>query len=128
MSSGRLVRLGSIALVAGAILLGFGVAGRIFPSAMGLAGYYGGFVVLFVSLVAFLKAGWQGDGLAWLIATLPAAILTWAMYELVRQTPPYPPVGVLGEMTAPTLSALVAVAIVVVGRRRLRTRRVSMAG
>jgi hypothetical protein len=74
-----------------------------------------GLVLLTLAVVRLVRLGRRGTPWAWEIAALPAAILTWTIYELVRQSPPYPPIGVLGTSTAPVLSLAVAFACLTMG-------------
>lgn len=83
-------------------------------------GYTLGLLLISFAVARLVWLGWRGRGWAWLVAAPPAAILTWTIYELVRQTPPYPPIGFLGTDTAPLLSAVSAIGLVTVGWLRSR--------
>jgi hypothetical protein len=116
------MRVGVVSALVGMLLLALGIfvlGGRSYP--VNLAAYVAGLGFLSLAVARLAWLGRRGDGRNWLIAALPAAILTWTVYELVRQTPPYPPIGVLGEYTAPLLSSVVAVGLVAIGWLRLRS-------
>ncbi|NJD27994.1 MAG: hypothetical protein FIA92_06810 [Chloroflexi bacterium] len=113
----------------GALLMAFGFAIGPFmcrvpgvpcprPTVADLA-FYGGLALVVLGLARLLWAGWRGSRLSWFFAAPAAGLITWTVYELVRQGIPMPEIGFLGTMTAPTLSAGVAIAVVVVGGLRL---------
>jgi membrane protease YdiL (CAAX protease family) len=111
------MKVGTIAVLIGSLLLGFGVfmlgdrSGRITGSALVL-----GLLLLSFGVARLVWAGWHGSASAWIVAAPPAAILTWTLYELVRQGVPLYGIGIFGEMTAPILSSAVGIGIVVMGR------------
>ena len=111
----------SIALALGLALLGAGIfsfnAG---PTSTAVV-YVAGITLTSLALASFIRTGWHGSGISWLVASPTAAILTWTLYELIRQGVPLYGIGILGEMTAPAVSFAVAAAILVVGW--LRTSR-----
>lgn len=115
------MKLGLAALVVGIPLLAFGVfvvrGGEVTVTA-----YWAGFVLLSLGVARLLWAGWRGSRASWLLGAPAAGLLAWTLYERVRQTPPYPPISVLGADTAPILSAGVAVGLVLAGWLRLRSR------
>ena len=114
------MRTGTAAATFGMLLLGFGIfmlgdrSGRITGTA-----YIAGFVLLSLGIARLVWAGWHGSNVSWFLVAMPAAVFTWTFYELIRQGIPLPEIGVLDEMTAPILSAAVAVATVVIGWLRL---------
>lgn len=108
--------LGMLLLMLGIFVLG----SRSYP--INLAAYVAGLVLLSLGAARLAWLGWRGSGRSWFIAALPAAILSWTVYELVRQTPPYLPIGILGEYTAPLVSTLVAVGLLAIGWFRVRSR------
>lgn len=117
------MKLSVVASLLGMLLLTLGIfvlGGRSYP--INLAAYVAGLGLLALGVTRLAWLGWRGSGRSWLIAALPAAILTWTLYELVRQTPPYLPIGILGEHTAPLVSTTVAVGLVAIGWFRVRSR------
>lgn len=117
------MKLSIVASLLGMLLLTLGVfvlGGRSYP--INLVAYVAGLVLLSLGVARLAWLGWRGSGRSWLIAALPAAILSWTVYELVRQTPPYLPIGILGEYTAPLVSTIVAVGLVAIGWFRVRSR------
>lgn len=122
-AGGRAMKLSVVASLLGMLFLTLGIfvlGGRSYP--INLVAFVAGLGLLSLGVALLAWLGWQGSDRSWLIAALPAAILTWTVYELVRQTPPYLPIGILGEYTAPLLSTIVAVGLVAVGWFRLRSR------
>jgi hypothetical protein len=118
------MKLGTVAATVGMLLLGFGIfmigdrSGRITGTAL-----VAGFVLLSLGISRLIWAGWHGSQASCFLVAVPAAVFTWAFYELIRQAIPLPAIGVLGEMTAPTLSTAVAVGILVIGwLRPVRSR------
>lgn len=107
------------ALIAGVALLGGGIffigdrSGQITRVA-----YVAGIALLSLAVVSIIRSGWRGSRAAWVVAAPAAAILTWTFYELARQDVPLPQIGFLGEMTAPTLSAVVAIGLLILGWAR----------
>lgn len=116
------MKLGLGAVVVGIPLLGLGIflmrGGLIAATA-----YYVGLPLLAIGVARLLWAGWRGSIASWLVAAPAAGILTWALYELIRQGVPLPEIGVLDEMTAPMLSATVMIGIIVIGGVRLARSR-----
>jgi hypothetical protein len=114
------MKVGAVALVIGLLLLGVGIflmgdrSGQI-----NLWAYLIGLLLTTAAVTRLVYAGWHGSPGSWLVAAPGAAVLTWTLYELVRQQLPMPQIGVLGEMTAPTVSIAVAGATVVIGALRL---------
>jgi hypothetical protein len=74
-----------------------------------------GLGLLALAVARFLWTGWHGTALAWLVGAPVAAILVWTLYELIRQAMPAPGIGILGEMTAPTVSVAVGGSVLLVG-------------
>jgi hypothetical protein len=115
---------GILAVTIGMVLLGFGIfmmgdrSGRITGSA-----YLLGFTLLSLGIARLLWLGSKGRVASWFLVALPAAVFAWAFYELIRQAIPLPGIGILGEMTAPTLSAAVALGLIVIGGSRLARSR-----
>ena len=72
-----------------------------------------GLTLLLVGIVRLAYEGRQSRGWSLLIAAPAAGVLTWTLYELIRQGLPMPSIGVLDEMTAPVLSAAAVLALVV---------------
>ena len=117
------MRLGFVASLLGMFLLTLGIfvlGGRSYP--VNLYAYVLGIVLTALGVGRLVWVGWRGSGRSWLVAALPAAILTWTLYELVRQDPFYLPVGFLGTYTAPLLSSTVAAGLVAIGWFRTRSR------
>jgi membrane protease YdiL (CAAX protease family) len=117
------MKAGALAVAIGLPLLGFGIfmmgdrSGQLTRPA-----YFLGLVLLLLGVARLSWSGWHGNGVAWLVAAPAAAILTWALYELIRQGVPLYGIGIYGTMTAPILSAGVGLGILVVGwLRRGRT-------
>ena len=93
---------------------------------LGLVTFTTGLVLLILAVARLIWLARRGTPWAWELAALPAAILTWTVYEVLRQTPPYPQIGVLGLSTAPVLSLAVAAACLTMGwlgRRPARVQR-----
>lgn len=76
---------------------------------------YGGLIVLVLGVFILVRSGLRGSLASSALGALAAIPATWTLYEVVRQGVPLPGIGVLEEMTAPALSATVALAILVVG-------------
>lgn len=92
------------------------------PSAGEIAAY-GGLVILVLGVFILVRSGWRGHLASSVLGALAAVPATWTFYEIVRQGIPLPGIGVLDEMTAPVLSAAVALTILLVGAmRRARSR------
>ena len=116
------MKLGLAAVVIGIPLLGLGIF-LIHGGQIAATAYRVGLPLLAIGVARLLWAGWRGNIASWVLAAPAAGILTWTLYELIRQSVPLPEIGVLGEMTAPTLTAVVIIGIIVVGGLRLaRTR------
>jgi hypothetical protein len=122
--------LAALSVLLGALLMAFGFAIGPFmcarpdlpcegPTLAGVA-FYGGVMLMTVGLARLLWAGWHGSRIGWLIAAPAAGLLTWVVYERIRQGP-LPGIGILGTMTAPTLSLAVAIGVIAVAV--LRTAR-----
>jgi membrane protease YdiL (CAAX protease family) len=107
------MKLGVLAVAIGLPLLGLGVFA--IPYDTGRTMYVVGLVLLSFGVARLVWAGWHRSDVSWVIAAPAAGILTWTLYELVRQEARLYGIGVLGEMTAPTLSAAVGVGFLVVG-------------
>jgi membrane protease YdiL (CAAX protease family) len=110
------MKVGVVAVAIGLPVLGIGVfligdrSGR-----MTTAAYVLGLLLLSLGVARLFWAGWHGSVLSWVIAAPVAAVLAWTLYELVRQEVRLYGIGILGEMTAPTLSAAVGVGALVAG-------------
>jgi hypothetical protein len=108
------MKLGLAAVIIGLPLLGLGVfllrGGQIAATA-----YSVGLTMLAIGVARLLWAGLRGNIVSWLFVAPAAGILTWTLYELIRQSIPLPEIGVLDEMTAPTLTAAVMIGIVAIG-------------
>jgi hypothetical protein len=110
------MRLGVAAIALGLPFLAIGIfllgdrSGQITRT-----GYVVGLALLLFGVARLFWAGWHGSFLSWVIAAPAAAILNWTLYELVRQEVPMYGIGILGEMTAPTLSSAVGIGALVVG-------------
>jgi hypothetical protein len=108
------MKAGVLALTSGLALLGIGVfligdrSGQINRTA-----YVAGLTLLLVGMVRLAYLGRESRGWSLLIAAPAAGVVTWTLYELIRQGLPMPSIGVLGEMTAPVLSASATFALVV---------------
>jgi hypothetical protein len=108
------MKLGVILLGLGAALLTYGIFG-IDRGAVSRPSYVIGLILMTAALMRLAWVGWNGNLAATVLAGLASAILTWTVYEMVRQSPSLPAIGVLGEMTAPLLSATVAAVVIVAG-------------
>jgi membrane protease YdiL (CAAX protease family) len=121
------MRIGASLLVSGLILILFGLfaitrARPCLDESCGLdlnsTTLSLGLVLLALAVARLIWTGWHGSGVSWLVAAPAAGVLTWTIYEVVRQGVPLYGIGVLGEMTAPTLSVAVGVAVIVSGLLR----------
>ncbi len=125
------MRSSGILFVSGLGLLFFGLfaitrarpcePGSCGADANGIA-YAFGLVLFSLAVARFGWLGWQGNGVAWLVAAPAAGVLTWTLYELVRQGVPLYGIGILGEMTAPTASIVVGLGVLFVGWLRRSDR------
>ena len=123
------MRLGIAAALLGVFLMTLGIfvlGGRSYP--VNLYAYVLGIVLTALGVGRLVWFGWRGSGRSWLVAAFPAAILTWPIYELVRQDPFYLPVGFLGTYTAPLLSSTVATALLAIGWFRNPSRVITRRG
>jgi membrane protease YdiL (CAAX protease family) len=107
------VKLGAYAIATGLPILGLAIFGMGMPSPWPM--YVVGLTLLSFGVARLVWSGWRGSESSWLVAAPAAAILTWTLYELVRQEVPLYGIGILGEMTAPSLSGATAVGILVIG-------------
>lgn len=88
------------------------------------AAFVSGLSLLSLGVARLFWSGWHGSGVSWLIAAPAGGILTWTLYEVVRQGVPLYGIGILGEMTAPTISTAAGIVIIAIGwLRRGRTPR-----
>jgi hypothetical protein len=78
--------------------------------------------LLSLAVFRLIRMGARGNAPAWEVAALPAAVLTWVAYELIRQTPPYVPINVFGVGTAPVLSVVALVVLLTMAWRTGRSR------
>ena len=126
-------KTGTLIALVGSLLIFvglFGMLGRCArpdvpcPSpSLGEVSAYGGLLVLVFAVFILVRSGLRGNFSSAALGAVAALPATWTLYEVVRQGVPLPGIGVLDEMTAPALSAAVALAIVVVGAmRHLRSR------
>jgi len=110
-----------VAVVLGLGLLGSSIFGMAFEPTSTRIAYVGGIALVAFGVASLVRTGWHGSGRSWLVAASTAGVLTWTLYELIRQGVPLYGIGVLGEMTAPAVSFAVVLAILLVGW--LRTAR-----
>jgi len=106
------MKYGTLAVATGVLLLGAGVF--LMGDRSGLTNgrlYVAGLALLFVGIIRLAYAGRQSRGWSLLVAAPAAGVLTWTLYELIRQGLPMPSIGVFDEMTAPLLSAIVTSAL-----------------
>ena len=113
------LKVGGVGVAIGLPLLGIGTfmmgdrSGRITGTA-----YAVGLLLLAVGVARLYWAGWHGSTVSWVIAAPAAGVITWTLYELVRQGVPLYGIGILGEMTPPTLSAAVVIGTPAIGWMR----------
>jgi hypothetical protein len=108
------MKSGVVTFVLGTMLLGFGVFSMFYGDVARIA-YFVGLVLLVVAIAQLIWSGWHGRRASWPVGALAAAIVTWTIYELVRQTPPYPDVGFLETYTAPLISSVAAALLLAIG-------------
>lgn len=108
------MKLGLAGIAVGIPLVGLGIF-MIHGGELGLAAYVIGLAALSSGTARMIWAGRRGSGIPWLLAAAPAGALTWVVYELGRQNVPLPGIGILEEMTAPTLSFTVAAILLLAG-------------
>jgi membrane protease YdiL (CAAX protease family) len=108
------MKFGVIGTAIGLLLLGDGVFSM--GDRSGLTNqrlYVAGLTLLMVGIVRLAYVGRQSRGWSLLFAAPAAGVLTWTLYELIRQGLPMPTIGVLAEMTAPVLSTISTLTLVV---------------
>jgi hypothetical protein len=129
------MRIGAILVASGLGLLLFGIFAitRARPCETASCGVdvnaiaYGvGLVLLSLGAGRFFWTGWHGSGMSWVIAAAAAGILAWTLYELIRQGVPLYGIGILGEMTAPTVTVVVGIGVIVIGWLRQTRHRVTL--
>ena len=112
--------LAIVLFVAGSAMLFWGIFGFWRGSGAPTILILIGVTLLVLATIGLLGLGWHGSVVAWPIGAVAIGILTWFGYEVLRQSPLRPEIGVLGTMTAPVLSATVAAAVLAIGAWRRR--------
>ena len=112
-------------LAAGMAMIGYGIFGWDRSGTTTRTAFWIGYPLTWLAFALLVRAGWRGSWLGWFFAAVPAVVLTWVTYELVRQGPGYPDIGFLDEMTAPVLSLGAAVVVIGTGFLRLGWLRMS---
>lgn len=133
------VSVGAVTALIGAVLIFFGLFGffgrcavpgvRCPSPSVNEVLAYTGLLILVLGVTILLWSGWRGSVTGWVLAAAATVPAVWFVYELARQSlcpllsdpaASRACLAAYGEMTAPVLSAGVALATLGIGWLRLR--------